>query len=65
MTTTGQTAAAGYLAGFTRGLGNVIVDEDSANAYHERGDALARATCPQDYQAFLTQAKVSSISDLG
>ena len=55
---------AAYLAQYTIGLTNVLVDEDTVSTFRTKGDALAKAECPSEHSMFLTQAKIRSLAQL-
>lgn len=53
---------AAYLAQFTGGIAGVLDDQDSIALFRAKGDALAKKQCPTEYQKFLKQAQISSLS---
>ena len=55
---------AAYLAQYTIGLTNFLVDEDTVSKFRTKGDALAKAECPSEHSMFLTQAKIRSLAQL-
>ena len=42
-----------YLAQYTIGLTNFLVDEDSVSKFRTKGDALAKEECPSEHSMFL------------
>lgn len=55
---------AAYLAQYTIGLTNFLVDEDSVSKFRTKGHALAKKECPSEHSMFLMQAKIRSLVQL-